>query len=508
MAFRNSSENKTIVSRDTSTPWSTLQKSIFTDVSNGKGHTVVRARAGTGKTTTIIEALNYVPKTKTVVAFAFNKSIARELASRVPMGVSVSTLHSYGYKSLLRAFGKLQIDSDRVSKMCEAMLGKERETFERRRNIEKTVSLAKSMLAHTPEQVDALIDMYGIEVVSKQNDGIIDAVEALELREEFITSVLSILDRCKELKSKCIDFDDMIWLCIALKVSTSPKFDRVFVDETQDLTPSQIELVLSACKPGGRICAIGDDRQAIYTFRGADANTFTKLIERLDAKVLPLSVTYRCAKKIVAIAKTIVPDYEAGPTMPEGTVNYGLSPAAMVSTAGPGDFILSRSNAPLIGFCLQLLRAGKRANIQGRDIGTMLASFVERAKCKTVVEFLDYVDTWKENEVERLLKKNRDPQNVEDRAETLIALCEGLVHTADVVARIKKLFEDSDSTSQIILSSTHKAKGLERERVYVLNDTYRRHPGVEEDNLYYVAVTRAKRVLNFVNGVSGEVGAS
>ena len=76
----------------------------------------------------------------------------------------------------------------------------------------------------------------------------------------------------------------------------------------------------------------------------------------------------------------------------------------------------------------------------------------------------------------------------------------GLQSVANVLERIDELFADRASHDVIVFSSTHKAKGLERERVWMLVGTYRRRPGQEEENLYYVAATRARRTLHLVEG--------
>jgi superfamily I DNA/RNA helicase len=69
-----------------------------------------------------------------------------------------------------------------------------------------------------------------------------------------------------------------------------------------------------------------------------------------------------------------------------------------------------------------------------------------------------------------------------------------------VTAKIQALFSDTDETRRVTLSTTHKAKGLERDRAWVLADTYRPTRGTEEANLWYVAVTRAKTTLFLVRG--------
>jgi DNA helicase-2/ATP-dependent DNA helicase PcrA len=275
------------------------------------------------------------------------------------------------------------------------------------------------------------------------------------------------------------------------------KFDQVFVDETQDLNAAQIELTLRAIKDGGRILAMGDPRQAIYQFRGADDKAFENVKARLAAIELPLSVCYRCCKAVVREAQEIVPGIEAAPDAEEGEV-LEFSFAAMKKDAREGDFILSRTNAPLISLCMAFLSEGRRANIQGRDVGASLAAFVKKSKAGSVEQLRNYVEEWAAKECDRLAKKRRPTQAVEDRAACILALSDGAATVFDVVSRIELLFADSDDHNRITLSTTHKAKGLERDRVWVLNATYRRRPEIGEDNLYYVAVSRARKTLVLV----------
>ena len=466
--------------------WSSYQLAIFHNIEEGRGHTVVRARAGSGKTSTIVEALRHVPAGKSCLLVAFNKSIATELGSRAPQGCEVATLHSYGLRAVQKAFGKQRVDGKKVETMARAKYGSDSESWEIRRALVKIVSLAKGTLADTVEALDSMADAFGIDLDMTERE-----------RAGFLRDCLDVLTDCKRLTGT-VDFDDMIWLPVVHHLKLW-QYDRVFVDETQDLNACQIELALRAVKGTGRICAVGDDRQAIYAFRGADSNALGNVVERLSAKVMPLSVTYRCARAIVAEAKTLVSDFEWAPDCAEGEVS-GCEWADMVKDAGPGDFILSRTNAPLIGLCLGFLREGRRANIQGRDVGASLTAFVKKSGCLSVDAFRAHVEAWSEAECARLAKKDRDTQATEDRADCLLALSEGAQSTAEVLARIEALFSDTSEGAKIVLSTTHKAKGLERDRVFLIADTYRKRPGIEEDNLYYVAVTRARKTLRLVAG--------
>jgi len=469
------------------TNWSKYQQAVFDDVANGSGHTVITAVAGSGKTTTIVKAMEYVPTGCRTLFVAFNKSIAEELKKRAPRGVEVSTLHSYGLRTITKCLGRLRIDANRVEDLIKAALGDDPKEFDMRRDLAKTVSLAKGQLASDEADIDAIVDAFEIE--SAKNGE----------RATFIQNALKILLQCTEVQEDGrIDFDDMIWLPVVLELRQS-KFDRVFIDETQDLNRCQIELAMRAVSENGRICAVGDPRQAIYGFRGADSSAVSNVVSRLQAKVLPLSVCYRCCKSVIQEAQTVVPEIEWAPDAVDGVVSDATS-KRMYREAKPGDFILSRTNGPLISICMALLTEGRRANIQGRDVGASLAAFVRKSKAKTVEALRDYVETWRNNECARLAQKRRDTTSVEDRAECILALSDGAKTVGEVTRRIESLFSDGDEKSRITLSTTHKAKGLERDRVWLLSDTYMKRPGLEEENLYYVACTRAKKELFLVAG--------
>ncbi len=477
--------------------WNPQQLAIRGEVAEGKGHTIVMARAGTGKTTTVVEvALPAVPRGNRTIMMAFNKKIAEELKYRVPRGVDVSTCHAFGLKTITRALGKLPIDEDKTFRAFGEMYGRSG-TFPREacRVTCKLVSLAKGSLASEPQELDDLIDDFGL----------LDREEGVK-REDVVADAMVLLARAQS-DVATIDFDDMIWLPHVLGLSP-PTYDRVFVDETQDLNPAQVELAIKACtRFDGRILAVGDDRQAIYRFRGAGENSIADIVRRLDAKVLPLSVTYRCPRRVVELAQRIVPDYSCPDDAPDGIVRDASREEAYRDMQ-PGNFVLSRSNAQLIGGCLRLLREGRRAIVLGRDIGTNLAGIIDRSKARTTAELEAYLEGWSANEVARLSAKNPPKeaqiQVVLDKAECIRALAEGTSSPSEIKVKIETLFSDVRESNAVVFSTTHKAKGLESDRVFVLADTYRPSQNVDEANVWYVAVTRAKRELVMVRPASQE----
>lgn len=510
---------------------SSYQQAVYDNVARGKGHTVVQAYAGSGKSTTIVNALGLVPRGLSVVMVAFNKSIATELAGRAPRGVDVKTLHSHGFSAVRRALPTARVENDKswhiVANLCGA-------DYEHAAGIVKLVGVAKDTLTclslvranlatkigqkacfegrEELEALDALVDAFGIDCPDE------DAARGL-----FVEAAARVLVRSAQVKTTqakpnggelslfpggqadertsgqaeggqavVIDFSDMCWLPIVHNFRVWA-YDRVFVDETQDLSPCQIALVLKMVRSNGRICAVGDENQALYGFRGADADGISKLVTTLNATTLPLSITYRCPLAVVRLAQLVVPDLEAAPNAIEGFVT-NANKDYMLTHATAGDMIISRSNAPLIEICLALMVRGKRAAIMGRNVGEGLARLIARSKAKSLKALDVWMTAWAAKEAARLEKKKRDPQIAFDQKSCVEALCEDAESIAEVVQRANALFSDTEG-AKITLGTTHKLKGLEADRVWMLETTYRRQRGGSEASCWYVAVTRAKKTL-------------
>jgi superfamily I DNA/RNA helicase len=154
----------------------------------------------------------------------------------------------------------------------------------------------------------------------------------------------------------------------------------------------------------------------------------------------------------------------------------------------------------LLGYCFDLLKAGRKANVQGRDVGKGLSALIKKSKVSDVSSFLQWLQNWRESECMRLAALNRSVDLVNDKAECLEAICEGCNSLEEVNSKIDILFSDGDDKTRIILSSTHKAKGLERRNVFLLRDTYKPGKTQEESNLLYVGITRTIENLYYVRG--------
>jgi superfamily I DNA/RNA helicase len=305
-----------------------------------------------------------------------------------------------------------------------------------------------------------------------------------------------------------VDFDDMIWLPLVhqrLKLNFE-KFDFVFVDETQDLNKAQIEFVMNSLQPEtGRIVAVGDRKQSLYGFRGADVEAIPRMIEMLNAKVLPLSISYRCPKLVVEAAKELVPQIEAFENQIDGEILEMKYPEFMNSVK-VNDMVICRTNAPLVKPAFVMIRRGIKAIIRGQDIGEALINFVERFNAQDLMQLESLMAEWTEKEHSRLIEQGKElaAEMVVDKHETLMGVASQCRTVMELVEKLRMLF--SDKVEGVVFSSVHRAKGLEAESVYILHRELMPHPRAkmgtweeeQEWNTKYVAITRSKNRLIWV----------
>jgi len=200
---------------------------------------------------------------------------------------------------------------------------------------------------------------------------------------------------------------------------------------------------------------------------------------------------------------------ESHPSAPEGEVSH-------LGIYVPTDFpssacILCRNTAPLVGFAYSLLKRDVPCRILGRDIGAALISIVKKLRPINLEDFFAKLAVWLEREVNRALAEDRNPERLYDQAECLRFFVDSLdedSRTVDsLVAKIELMFVEQPTATRLTLSTVHKAKGLEFETVFIL-DFEKYMPSrwatqewakTQEQNIIYVAVTRAKHRLVYIN---------
>lgn len=467
---------------------SKYQQAVFDFVSGEKTNGIVNAVAGSGKTTTMELALKKSDPTEQIMACAFNKHIADNLKTRVPSNCLASTLNSFGAKQMGPL--KLKFSMNKVDNIIKfevlcldwADEKQVRFYFIIRSSLIRIVDLLRNLNK---------TDITDWRVYADQFDINIPNVENFEcyLADTFNLTINS--------KSH-YDFTDQMYFPVHRNLPL-PLFDTVWVDESQDLNPLQMELIRRASR---RVIAVGDPHQAIYGFRGADPYAMQNIKDMFACKELPLSICYRCSKSVVREAQKIVPHIEYHDSAPEGIVDTVKD----LSNIKDGDWVLCRTTAPLVTKCLRLISAGRKAVVKGKEIGDDIIDLINDLTSKRTVPAYDLellVEDYKHTKVSTLTAAGKVNQAIAigDRCDAILAFCERGGTSFEIKKRIGDIFTNNDSEG-IMLCTIHRSKGLEADNVYILRRDLLPHPSaklewqkIQEDNLHYVAITRAKRNL-------------
>jgi len=503
---------------------SQYQQNIFDFVLTGHGSAIVQAVAGSGKTTTLIQVCGLLPASLDSIFMAFNKAIAKELDAKLPTYVKAATFHSQGFGAWMRykgvSFRQLNVDSRKNWKVLRELLGADEagvdgEELAQRRQlvslyghfVNRMVGLAKNvgMGCMIRDTIEAWEDLAAWHDVTPDSQDV-SLVEAIDVARDVLK-----LGRTEAWHLE-IDFDDMLYLPLFFNARFK-RHDWVFIDEAQDTNGVQLELIKRMLKDNGRLIAIGDRGQAIYGFRGADATAMDNMKQDFECAELPLSVCYRCATSIVAAAQEYVPHIEAHADAPEGLVRWWSDDDDPWQDAlTKGDVVLCRNNAPLVTTAYRLIAQGIGCHVEGRDIGKGLIMLIEKMRAKGIDQLEAKLAKYAEREITKLAAKDLDALigALADKLDCMAVLISHLNENErtvpKLVKRIETMFADSDDVDRITLSSLHKSKGREWDRVFILGrDKYMPSKFakqdwmmVQEDNLAYVGYTRAALELYFI----------
>jgi DNA helicase-2/ATP-dependent DNA helicase PcrA len=462
---------------------SPAQQDYFDWVETGTGNCIIEAVAGAGKTTTILHG---VAKMEGRVWFGvYNKKMADEIKDKVARskelcdreGLYVSTFHSAGLSALRFAYRnqyRLEVDAKKVKNIVRRTAGVSEELMLLAGSVPDIVSMAKNRgigpcIPDTDENWMNMIIQFNL---------------GQGLPEEYDEGTL--ISYCRQVLEESnatldvIDFDDMVYLPLALNLTTL-KHDWVIVDEAQDTNPTRRALAQRLLAPGGRFVAVGDPCQAIFGFTGADNDSLQQLGETFDCVTLPLTVTYRCPKAVVRVARQVVSHITAHESAPMGHYNRVDVEEfkADIRELDPSDYgqtaILCRLNAPLVSMCFDFIRRDIPARIEGRDVGEGLVKLCQRFNVAKLDGLEEKLETFYEKQMKKAQDKDDDNwmARIEDEQQTMKVLIENTrakgQHTvAALVNVIKSLFSDDVSKGGILtLCSAHRSKGLEWNRVYL-----------------------------------------
>lgn len=494
---------------------SQYQKAIFDYIQHEKGNLVVEAAAGSGKTYTLVKALSLIPQDKRVLMTAFNKDIVKELTKKVKEfpNVEVRTLHGLGMILTTRGLGiggmkpegykYTQLIYNHWQDLTKTNINKlsrnARKSFVE--NTKKLVDFGRFYLATTRSEMIELMTKYDIPCVADEVDV---ALKVMAIGGKNLDS---------------IDYTDMIWMPHIYDLHLQEcEYDFIMVDECQDLNVAERNLVLRCLKEGGRLIAVGDSNQCIYGFSGSDPDSFRAIQSIPNTVSMPLSISYRCPESVVKFAQNLVPSIEAKQGAEEGVILDCVS----IDDVHDGDMVLCRNNAPLLQVYCKLLEQGKRAYIRGSDVGKNLQNIVIgthkdylHTNLKQDGVFIRlYEDLFNSRKaiMERYGISQEDAMKHEtiqaklDMIRALEVLGADLTTTEELTKKIGDIFPKNDKGEGIMLSTVHKAKGLEADNVFIACASLMPSKSAldewqvqQERNLMYVAYTRAKKVLGFLN---------
>ncbi|NJO64833.1 MAG: ATP-dependent helicase [Richelia sp. RM2_1_2] len=473
------------------------QKIIFEAVENTSDNLLIEARAGSSKTTTIVHAAKLLPPDSKILFLAFNKHIKEELATKLPDYVKCYTSHGLGVSAIKRKYGdKIQFDGFKVNKIIDI----KRKTWNL--HYDMVVDLIPDYISDIKKLVDLCrltmtFDKKYIEFLAEKHD-------IMFSEPKDINRVLSVLEKVIEDK-KSYDYVDMVFMPATDKAIWMFQYDYVFVDEAQDLCRAQQEMIRKVLKRDdfgtykSRLISVGDPKQAIYSFAGSDAKSFEWFKKFNNPKLLTLAVTFRCAQKIVEHAQQLVPDIKARDGAPEGIVMKGS-----IEDAVDGDFILCRTTAPLVALFFELLAQGKKCGIKGSDIGLSLIDLIKPYKSLATMaaklhnELMQMQGMLRKKGITKF-KEYGAYANLSDKIDVIKFLSKESNDIDDLRKKISEIF--TDTVSGIVLSTIHKSKGLEADRVFIIRPdklpmrVSKPWMAEQEKNLIYVAMTRAKNSL-------------
>lgn len=487
------------------------QNAIFEATAGTNRSLIIIATAGSGKTSTIIESAKKIPNGKKVAFMAFNRDIAEELKKRVPRNSVAMTLNSLGHSSVLRAMPKATFDSVKMYKiyskfakikgLSDAFSKENKRTIINLVGIGKTSGITPNLplikrrfIEDTPQAWKRVFFEYGMKCGKNDLDKVV------EIASEMLKESLKLS------QTMLFDYTDQIVMPVLYGWETQ-KFDVVYLDETQDISDLKLELVISSLKEGARLIAVGDPNQAIYGFAGAQRDIMDRIKSQFKCVEFSLSNTFRCAKNIVLEANKIVPTIRSLSSAAEGVVNIveDANPEKVIKV---DDMVVCRTNAPLMTLAVRLFTLGTPFSFRGNlEFVDKAKEILKGAKGLNGAQIADQC----EEMIKTLKAAMADGVNASDDIDVAnfilsIGSANPTMNEKQLIEKITEVFAISSSEgSTVKLYTIHKAKGLESDRVFFLNNHEIPHERAktaweleQEENMRYVAITRAKKELHYI----------
>ena len=472
----------------------------------------INAVAGSGKTTTLLEYAKKNSHLK-ILYLAYNKSLQTSLLDKLKKynlpSMHISTIHSLAYNKI-EAYN-YTLAHDLKNQIIENVITKHELTVNQKAYypIPEYVALIKDLVNFYCNSSLIALDSKLIESYKKQSElgaKILELINKNETRViEHLKTILSAM------KNKVIDATHDFYLkmfYLNKKVSTNLPYDLILVDEAQDISDVMIGIVENqSC----RRIYVGDSFQQIYTFRFA-----TNALNKIDLPSYDLTQSFRFGDNYAKVLQNNLNSlYEINSSKPLKI--SGLEKTTLIGK-NHIDFskqfcVIARSTFGLIQQLVYFIHDKKKVYFEGGYNSysfmnqTVYSIFYLKQKKNDKITIDEIKDFDTINELEQFAKdtKNQDYLNIIKFINTYGD------NIFEINKKIKEFLVNDKKDADIIFTTTHKSKGLEYEQVIMADDFISKKEITntknklsylrvnEELNIYYVAATRAKNVIQLAD---------
>lgn len=282
------------------------------------GPSLVIAGAGSGKTRVLTYKIAYLlsqgMKPWSIMALTFTNKAAREMKERIGKLVGddlaqhlyMGTFHSI-FSRILRA------EAEHIGFNNNFTIYDESDSRSLLKAIIKEMGLDDKV--YKPAAVHARISMAKNNLVTAEaydsDPGILEQNKRAKM-PAIGKIYVAYVQRCRQ--ANAMDFDDLLMLTFQLfrdheeiRQKYAGRFDYILVDEYQDTNHVQMSIVMQLCKEKLRVCAVGDDSQSIYSFRGANIDNILNYQKQLPGtQLFKLEQNYRSTQTIVEAANSLI----------------------------------------------------------------------------------------------------------------------------------------------------------------------------------------------------------
>lgn len=492
------------------------QENIFKYAKTGVNNIIIQAVAGAGKTTTLVECVKQIidfnPK-QHILLLAHNKSTKETLLQRLGdknKNINVYTLHGLAYRMFTEHFGfKPNVNDDKY-----------------RNYINKNINnIASELYINLNNNKKMMYKANLFELINKSRHNLKQSEREIYKMAVRKYNIRLVADEC-HLASKIlkwgsenieeVDYQDLLFFPNEFGYFTKKYLnDIIMLDEAQDASLAQQDVVRRCFKRNTRLFAFGDKDQTINSWCGSDTEAFEHLkdssVFNKPAIELPLTTNYRCGKKIIEHAKKYTNNnIKPMDNAHDGEVRYERS----LKEIKNGDMVLCRNTAPLMELYRRGISTGVKMYFRGEELGKNLKESVDIVfgdkiediifnMKKRMIAFWDFI-TIDNNLDYKETVNNPFIISQFDTIKTMESLPKNITNRESLYNFIDNMF-DNEGKDGVQLSTIHRAKGLEADNVFIIcpslipsklsQTDWEKN---EEQHLLYVMCTRPKNTLNYV----------